>query len=1344
MVVLLLAFTLVLQNITPAVSIADIDTGYDYGAEPQQPDQPAEDISSVTGSGIIAEAAEDEIDRSMEYEYETNRFIIKYKNNSGGENLKRYLQSDIKSAGRVGNKPDKNMEVIILNEKVKPEDFISDIRTGKSSMGSVFEYHSDIEYIQPDYVFTNLSSDAYYDQQWGIYNPGIDTGEEPEDMEDVEPKASEITIATDLPLSLLDDPVHIPEEITDDNIPEDDGQFRMDANVPEAWLQTKGEGVVIAVLDTGIDITQEDLADNIYTNPFEIPGNYIDDDGNGYIDDTSGWDFVNNTNQVHNRENIHDEWHGTHIAGIIAAQDNNDIGITGVAPDAKILPLKVFQDGIAYTSDIINAIEYAERMGVKIVNCSWGSTENNPALKEAIDHSNMLFVCAAGNSSQNIDVYPIYPASYDNDNIISVAAMNEYGILTGFTNYGNYVDVAAPGEDIISTVPDNRYVTTSGTSMAAAFVTGEAALIQNMNKELSPANIRDRIITTADRLSSLTGKIYNGNKINCYNAVHNIVSDEIIQVRTEDNNTYPENNSGIPDGYHLYANGTWVTKANYPNYTSRLQAVTLNGKIYAGGGSGKEFYEYDPLTNTWLRKADMVEIRKNPLLGAVNGKIYALSGYNYGHVSTIEEYNPSTNKWSPIADSYVDRTGACVAVIDNIIYVMGGGYGNRVDAYNPATNTWTAKASMIAARYAAAATVLNGKIYVAGGLVPNSLDKNSSMEMYDPATDSWTMKANMSAPRYRFGLQAAGGKLYAMGGDSINIANTIEEYSPISNSWSSCPNMLIGRYDFASASINNSIYVIGGYSEFVTNTVHAYLPEIDDHGNNFTDSTPIPEETEAAGVINRAGDVDCFNFIPQQSGPYDIFTTGTMNSYGELYNSAGTLLSYNDNYDTDINFRITAQLQAGQVYYIKVRHSSSTSTGSYRLRVSKSIPTPANIRSSVNSASIVITWDPVPNITGYEIEVNGVVYNCGLSLSYTHNSPENNKAHTYRVRSKNSMNISPWSSRLFASTLGNPWQIAAGMPEEKAQFAVANLNGKIYVIGGYSDRSGTAAVYNTVYEYDIVTNTWRARANMNTARYGLSAAVVNGRIYAIGGHGASGIVTSVEEYDPAANKWTLKANMPTARYFAGASELNGKIYVAGGLNGSTYYNKVEVYDPAANTWTAKKSMNTQRYGLAVAAVNNKLYAIGGRNGAILNVVEEYDPVTDTWTTKANLPTARYGLGTEAIGNIIYAIGGLNSQYLDTVEVYSPDTNTWVTKDSKLIKAYMLDAAAVGGKLFVFGGYNNTYGCLSTVEVYSAEVISYEYGYDANNRLIEVRKNGQLIVRFTYDKNGNLITTQFIN
>ncbi len=221
--------------------------------------------------------------------------------------------------------------------------------------------------------------------------------------------------------------------------------------------------------------------------------------------------------------------------------------------------------------------------------------------------------------------------------------------------------------------------------------------------------------------------------------------------------------------------------------------------------------------------------------------------------------------------------------------------------------------------------------------------------------------------------------------------------------------------------------------------------------------------------------------------------------------------------------------------------------------------------------------------------------------------------------------------------------------------------------------------------------TWTQKADMPTARWGLSTNVVNGKIYAIGSVNSS---QKVEEYDPVTDTWTEKAEMPTPRVMHASSVANGKIYVFGGSNfwGGTMLATVEEYDPVTDIWTQKADMPTARNALATSAVNGKIYAIGGdRGGGGLEIttVEEYDPATDTWTTKADMPTAREFMATNVVNGKIYAFGGVPETAwaaFSTVEVYDPVTDTWTKKaDMPTPRSFWLQSAVVNGKIYAFGG-----------------------------------------------------------
>jgi subtilisin family serine protease len=275
-------------------------------------------------------------------------------------------------------------------------------------------------------------------------------------------------------------------------------------NVPAAWKLSEGQGVVVAVVDSGVDITHPDLAPNIWTNFHEIPGNGIDDDHNGYVDDVHGVDLTN-PGPV---QNLSDGLgHGTHVAGIIAAAGVGG-GVIGVAPKAKIMVVKVLSgEGTGTTGAVAQGIRYAAANGARIINLSLGGEQSDPALVSAIEAAaaaNVLVVAAAGNSGLDIDSHPFYPAGIGAPNLLAVASTdpNNGTAISSFSNFGSLdVQVAAPGESILSTSNTGSYVEMSGTSMATPMVSGVAALMAAANPNLSAVDLRALLMQTAARSS---------------------------------------------------------------------------------------------------------------------------------------------------------------------------------------------------------------------------------------------------------------------------------------------------------------------------------------------------------------------------------------------------------------------------------------------------------------------------------------------------------------------------------------------------------------------------------------------------------------------------------------------------------------------------------------------------------------------------------------------------------------------------------------------------------------------------------------------------------------------------
>ena len=328
-------------------------------------------------------------------------------------------------------------------------------------------------YAEPDYVVHPVSTpnDTYFSLQWGLHNTG----------------------------QTIQGSVGVPDA---------------DMDGPEAWDVFTGDGTfVVAVIDTGTQWSHPDLDANIWSNPGEIAGNGVDDDGNGYVDDVRGWDFYSNDNNPDDGNG-----HGTHTAGTVGAEGNNGIGVAGVNWQCKIMPLRFLGPAGGYTSDAIEAVQYAAANGALVSNNSWGGGGFSSALRDAIASAGSqghVFVAAAGNNGTNNDSSPFYPASYNVGTLISVAATNNTDGLASFSNYGaTSVDVGAPGVDIASTYSGSNYVWASGTSMASPHVAGVVALVYAANPGWTAQDVIDRVLSTARPVGSLSGKTVTGGVVN--------------------------------------------------------------------------------------------------------------------------------------------------------------------------------------------------------------------------------------------------------------------------------------------------------------------------------------------------------------------------------------------------------------------------------------------------------------------------------------------------------------------------------------------------------------------------------------------------------------------------------------------------------------------------------------------------------------------------------------------------------------------------------------------------------------------------------------------------------------
>jgi subtilisin family serine protease len=355
-----------------------------------------------------------------------------------------------------------------------------------------------IEYVEPNYIYELdfMPNDPRFGEQWGLHNTGASGG----------------TVDADI-------------------------------DAPEAWDSTQGDpGIIVAITDTGVDYTHEDLVGNMWANPGETPGDGLDNDTNGYVDDIHGYDFANNDSDP-----MDDHNHGTHVAGIIGAVGNNNKGIAGVNLDTQLMALKFIKPikcgGITIgtggsNADAAEAIIYATDNNARIINASWGGESDSATLRDAIafaDSAGVLFVAAAGNGGSDKigddnDTAPHYPSNYgapphNLQNVIAVAATDRDDNLTSFSNFGNVsVHVGAPGARILSTIRNNDYTEFDGTSMAAPHVAGVAALVWSQHPTFTHTQVKNSILDYVNVKPSLTNKVVTDGRLNADGAVRQVVT----------------------------------------------------------------------------------------------------------------------------------------------------------------------------------------------------------------------------------------------------------------------------------------------------------------------------------------------------------------------------------------------------------------------------------------------------------------------------------------------------------------------------------------------------------------------------------------------------------------------------------------------------------------------------------------------------------------------------------------------------------------------------------------------------------------------------------------------------
>lgn len=876
----------------------------------------------------------------------SDRFIIKYKRNAVSEIREQTAQYSVKSISNISD----NDETFTTDNSDDTEN-VSNIQSIQLNEEVDIEEFindimlnesEDIEYIQPDYKIELSAFGGDVD------NKSIISADNEKELSNNLPKENLMDIGTK-------------EESENER------------------------ETVVALIDTGIDINHMILNGHIYTN---ILDNNADEDGNGYIGDINGWDFYNNTPYVSNPDLGLDQAHGTHVAGIIANE----------APNTKILPLKVFEGGTAYTSDIIEAIRYAENMGADVVNCSWGCTDENAALKEAIANSRMTFVCAVGNNRLDLNETPIYPACYNLNNIVSVTSVNNDGGLSYFSNYGN-VDIAAPGRDVEGIFPENTTGVLSGTSISAAYVTGAIAAGFTTGEETV-----NRLYSSADKLANLQETVKDGKRVNLENLLNNITISEVIDINPEEDfNT---------EGYTRTPSENWELFTALDNVSIKtgveyIAVLKADGSVWTWGKNNYGQLGTGDKINTTVPKQvssinNVVEISAGAdhmLARKADGTVYGW-GRNYNGCLGIGTSSDSVvpMKMSNVSNATNISAGHCVSYVvkDNgELYSCGSNdYGQLGDGTNVIKTILTKVKISDKIKYVdgivagAAAVSENGAVYTWGLNAYNRLGTGTSESYISvPQKIIDNDVKQVSVGFFSMIGVTNDGQVYLWGNDGektpklvdgiknadkavagrqslfVKCQNKIQSKG-INNygilgvgdinqktSWTSVLGEFIDfdvrEYWGAAIGDNGCIYTWGirnaDTGEYVT-APEKLSDKINDFASDEIDSAAAVSLGKTHGNLISASDVDYYKFTPKYTAIYSVYSLSELDLVCKIYtkNSDGTYtLRFSNDDGNGImgggqrDFFISKPMTANTDYYIYVYSFGNKYEGEYSLFIQK-------------------------------------------------------------------------------------------------------------------------------------------------------------------------------------------------------------------------------------------------------------------------------------------------------------------------------------------------------------------------------------------------------------------------
>ena len=980
----------------------------------------------------------------------TDRFIIKYKESSplsakagtiqknrlSSEEAKRVIKSDFKikegyslSLSKSKTNDYSNSISLTLAESVSIDDFvIKELRM-----------NPDILFIQPDYKLSisdlneGSAEGRIYLENWT-------------DIYQIFKNETDLLKETEAVIR-ADAEAEAEAEADADSDADSDAEIENSQDVQDAL--NSHEKVIVAIIDTGIDVTHEALREFMFLNDLEDFDN-LDSDGNGFIDDVQGWNFVDNDNSVYDISLSDDQVHGTMIAGIIAGKAQGDYGIS---PDANvsILPIKAFSKGRAYTSDIIMAIQYADLMGAKVINCSFGNPDYNPALREAIEASSALFVCAVGNSRKDLGDNPVYPACFGLDNIISVASMNDDGGMSYFSNYSNkIVDVAAWGRNIKSTIPKGEYYSNTGTSMSAAFVSAAAARVLTQSESTADV-LKQALIDGADKISPLAGYIKNAAKINLEDAISGYKKTIIDAIVAEDDFNW-FGYSEVSEQYSLFTN-SFDGGDGSPEYpyliSSASQMLLVN---YNLGASYKLVNDIDLGYGMWLG----IGMDTMPFTGTFDGgNRHVCNMAIYSYSSNLGLFCATENaviKNLKLENAYIygsDNVGPLAGqtnggTITNCsysgtsdiygVYAVGGlvGYNSHTYINNCHTET------DITGKLAGGLIGINDcgiveKCYSVGSLFSNDYS-NCLGGLVGMAIGETSLISICYSNAY---FHAYYGQCGYLVGYALDSGSAIENCFTLGNG---------GYYNFlylADDGVNitncytdDGIFVIEDYGAIIT---HSYYLA---NSHNLSGARTQIEMMQAATFENwdmvnvwNISEGESYPWLRDIENPYsveqyalsaptglfcEILTdTKIKTTWDAVPGASSYEISINDSTIFSNSLSATFNnLLSNTVYIIKVRalDGVNCSDWSSQLNIKTKLNTPSINLAEKTDISIAISWSAIQGATSYNVSYNGTTVNVSNSTSKALNNLTPNTLYAIKVQALANSNNSDWSETISVRT----------------------------------------------------------------------------------------------------------------------------------------------------------------------------------------------------------------------------------------------------------------------------------------------------------------------------------------